>query len=136
MAGAVAGAIVAVLELAGLGAARASLVLSVLGVCVGAGAVIGGMLAAALAAASAVERLLAARAPAIVRAVAGALVVAAPALLILVPVGRTLFQGAYAATLPGAGVAPVAVPVGGWLAIAAASLVGARWRGDARASCR
>ncbi len=48
----------------------------------------------------------------------GAALIALPTLLVSVPLGRTLFQGAYAETLPGAGVAPIAVPVIVWLATA------------------
>jgi arylsulfatase A-like enzyme len=131
-AGAVAGAVVGVVEVARLGGGALSLWASVLGVCVGAGALIGGVLGGALAVAALVERAIGARAPSMVRAIAGALVLAAASLIVLVPVGRTMFQGAYAATLPGAGIAPWAVPLAGWLAVAAAIVLGRRWLGDGR----
>lgn len=130
-AGAIAGLAIAAVELARLGVARSSLVASVTAICVGAGAAVGLTLAVALALSAALDRRLAARtAPGTLRAATRALVVAAPAILVLVPVGRTMFQGSYAATLPGAGWAPLAVPVLGWLAIAAAVVVGRRWLGD------
>ena len=47
-----------------------------------------------------------------------AFALAAPSLLVMVPVSRTLFQGAYAQTLPMAGVLPFALPLVLWLAIA------------------
>lgn len=135
-AGAVAGLAVAAVELTELGAGRGSLVASVAAICVGAGAVIGLVLAAALTLAGALDRLIdramrgLPRAAPRVRTAARALVIAAPALLVLRSVGCTLFQGAYAATLPGAGWAPPLVPIAGWLAIAAAIAIGWRWLGD------
>ena len=131
-AGAIAGLIVAAIELAGLGAARLSLVDAVVAICAGAGAVVGMIVAVGLALGGVIERGLARRAPTLLARLASALVIAAPAMLVLRPVGRTLFQGAYAATLPGAGWAPVAVPVGGWLAIAVAIVLGRRWSGGGR----
>ncbi len=53
-----------------------------------------------------------------------AVLIAAPSLAIGVPLGQSLFQGAFAATLPGASVAPYAVPVLAWIAIAAAVFLG------------
>ena len=53
------------------------------------------------------------------------LIRAAPSLLVTVPVARTLFEGAFAATLPGASIAPIALPTGAWLALA-----GVVWAGD------
>src|SRR5688572_1433285 len=44
--------------------------------------------------------------------------VAAPSLLVTLPVGATLFRGAYAQTLPLASVLPYVVPLFGWLGIA------------------
>ena len=133
-AGAIAGLAVAALELGHLGAGRGSLVASVLAICVGAGALVGLTLTASGAAARASRRGLArvagGRVPPALVAVAAALVWAAPALLVLVPVGRALFQGAYAATLPGASAAPVLVPIAGWIGVAALILVGQRWQGD------
>ena len=131
-AGAVAGLVVAVLEVIGLHGGPLSLDASVLGVCIGAGAVTGLVIAAAIAAATLTRRALALRTPRAVTSIVAALVAAAPAFIVLVPVGRTMFQGAYAATLPGAHAAPWAVPLGGWLAIAAATIAGARWLGHGR----
>ena len=47
------------------------------------------------------------------RAWPAAVLVALPTLAIWIPVCRTLFEGAYAATLPGARVAPYALPANG-----------------------
>jgi arylsulfatase A-like enzyme len=55
-----------------------------------------------------------------------ALVVAAPSLIVFAPVSRSLFQGAYAQTLPGAQVAPVALPIALWLGCAAVIAIGRR----------
>jgi hypothetical protein len=55
---------------------------------------------------------------------------AAPALLVLVPVGRSLFDGALASTLPGAAAGPYLVPVIGVVAVAVAIRVGSAWYGD------
>src|SRR6185437_13375055 len=49
-----------------------------------------------------------------------ALVVAAPTLAVGIPVGQTLFDGAFAQTLPLAAEAPVLVPLGVWLLTAGA----------------
>ncbi len=51
---------------------------------------------------------------------------AAAALPAFLPVGRHLFDGGFASTLPGAAWAPVWVPVAGWLGVAAAIALGAR----------
>ncbi|HET9992371.1 MAG TPA: hypothetical protein VFQ65_27755, partial [Kofleriaceae bacterium] len=51
---------------------------------------------------------------------------ALPALLVLVPVGATLFDGAFAQTLPLAKQAPVLVPLAGWLGCAVAIAIGRR----------
>jgi choline-sulfatase len=56
--------------------------------------------------------------------VAGALLRAAPSLAITIPVARTLFEGAFAATLPAAGAMPLLLPLAAWLAVAGAILVG------------
>jgi hypothetical protein len=50
----------------------------------------------------------------------GALVLAAPTLLVTVPIGWTLFDGPYAQTLPLAAALPIAAPVLAWLLAAAA----------------
>lgn len=55
-----------------------------------------------------------------------ALGLAAPSLLVLVPVASTLFVGAYAQTLPLASALPVLLPLAGWGAIAAAIAGGRR----------
>jgi arylsulfatase A-like enzyme len=56
---------------------------------------------------------------------------ALPAVLVLVPVGRSLFDGAFAQTLPGAQVAPYLVPLAGLVAVAASVRAGTAWYGDA-----
>jgi choline-sulfatase len=53
-----------------------------------------------------------------------ALVVAAPTLAVGIPVGQTLFDGAFAQTLPLAAEAPVLVPLGVWLLTAGAIAIG------------
>jgi choline-sulfatase len=55
-----------------------------------------------------------------------ALGLAAPSLVIAVPVARSLFQGAYAQTLPLASVAPYVLPLVIWLGVAAAVAAGRR----------
>jgi hypothetical protein len=65
---------------------------------------------------------------------------AAGALIALVPVGRTLFDGARASTLPGASTAAIWFPALGFIAVAAAItlgqrlLAGTRWLSERRAS--
>ena len=56
----------------------------------------------------------------------GALIRGVPSLIVLVPVASTLFDGAYAQTLPFAKVLPFAIPLVGWLAISLAIAGGAR----------
>ena len=112
--GVAAGLLLALVELGMLGEAGGGLVLAVVGLCVGAGALVGVSVVATYAIA---RRLGLGR-------VTGALVIAAPSLALGVPLGESLFQGAFAATLPGASVAPVVVPVVAWLAIAAAVFTG------------
>ena len=51
---------------------------------------------------------------------------ALPALVVLVPVGATLFNGAFAQTLPLAKQAPILVPLAGWLGTAVAIAIGRR----------
>jgi len=66
------------------------------------------------------------------RAVAGrrplveALAIAAPSLLVTIPIGAVLFRGAYAQTLPMASVMPYVMPVVAWLGIAIAVWLGRR----------
>jgi len=54
---------------------------------------------------------------------------AAPALIVLAPVARSLFQGAFASSLPGAAWAPWLAPAVGLVAIAVAIRIGDRWYG-------
>ncbi len=56
----------------------------------------------------------------------GALIRGAPSLIVLIPVASTLFDGAYAQTLPLAKLLPFVVPGVGWLAISFAIAGGAR----------
>ena len=51
----------------------------------------------------------------------------APALIVFVPVSRSLFDGAFAQTLPGAQAAPYALPLALWIAAAAATAIGRRF---------
>lgn len=60
------------------------------------------------------------------RAPFAALGIAAPSLLVTLPVGATLFRGAYAQTLPLAGALPYVLPVVAWLGIAALVWIGRR----------
>lgn len=55
-----------------------------------------------------------------------ALIVAAPSLLVAAPVAATLFEGAYAQTLPLASLLPVVVPLVVWVGVAAAIAGGRR----------
>jgi arylsulfatase A-like enzyme len=55
----------------------------------------------------------------------GVLVRALPSLAVSIPVARTLFEGAFAATLPAAGAMPYVLPVAAWLGVALAI-----WLGD------
>lgn len=55
-----------------------------------------------------------------------ALIRALPSLVITIPVGATLFDGAFAQTLPLAKQAPFLIPLAGWLATAAAIAIGRR----------
>jgi len=122
-AGAVAGLGIGAIEVVRLGAlGRPALALAALAVLAVAGALTGAVLALTLAGA---DRLR-------VRGVVRALVLALPSLLLTIPVGRALFQGAFAATLPGARFAPIALPIAGVLGLALAIVVaGALLRADA-----
>jgi hypothetical protein len=115
---------VEVVRLGALG--RPALALTALAVAAVTGALFGGVIAGVAAALSALR----ARVPALGRA--APLVEAAPSALVTIPLGGSLFQGAFAATLPGARWAPIAIPVLGWLATAAAIAVAravvGRWR--------
>lgn len=51
---------------------------------------------------------------------------ALPVLAIAIPVARTLFEGAFAATLPGATVMPYVLPIAAWLAVGVAIWLGER----------
>ena len=59
-----------------------------------------------------------------------ALLHAAPVLFLLVPLAPRLFDGSFAATLPGAAAAPYLVPLAGWLLVALAVRIGSAWYGD------
>ncbi len=108
------------LEAARLGSA--TLALALVPVFAATGLVAGSVIAATERA----HAVAAARWPRMDRWWATALVLAAPTLLISVPVGRTLFQGAFAQTLPLAGAAPVLLPVAAWGGGALALAVGRR----------
>jgi hypothetical protein len=81
-------------------------------------------LAVAVAAALAVGRLLATRARR--RPWTAALARSLPALAVLIPVGRTTFEGAFASTLPGAATGRFWLPVVGLALVAAAVRLGER----------
>ena len=122
-AGVVAGLALAVLEVIALGAAaRPGLALTALVVAAVAGAITGG--------ATALAEAVAARVGA--RGLARAVIDAAPSVAVTIPVGGSLFQGAFAATLPGAQWAPIALPVLGWAALALAIVVARRLRAGGR----
>jgi len=57
---------------------------------------------------------------------ASALVIAMPSLVVTVPMCETLFDGAYARTLPGASLLPILGPVSLWLGLALAVALGRR----------
>jgi arylsulfatase A-like enzyme len=61
---------------------------------------------------------------------------ALPTVLVLVPVARSLFDGAFAQTLPGAQVAPFVLPLVGLAGIAVAIRLGCAWYGDASVARR
>ncbi|MCA9656912.1 MAG: sulfatase [Myxococcales bacterium] len=61
------------------------------------------------------------------RGLATAGIRAAASLLALVPVAANLFEGAFAATLPGASIAPYVLPTAGFLALAIALAFAGRW---------
>lgn len=121
-AGAAAGGAIAVLEVVRLGAVtRPALAASAVAVIAVAGALCGAAIATALRLADRVRA----------RGAARAIILALPSLALTIPVGGALFQGAFAATLPGARWAPIALPVLGVLAIALAIVaVGAIVRPD------
>ncbi|HUQ02752.1 MAG TPA: sulfatase [Kofleriaceae bacterium] len=112
--GVAAGLVLALVELALLGHVSGGLALAVIGLCVGAGALVG----ASVVLTYALARRLG------LGAVPGAVLIAAPSLVLGVPLGKSLFQGAFAATLPGASVAPYLVPIVAWLGIAATVFAG------------
>lgn len=123
-AGVVAGGLLGVIEVLRLGAlGRPGLAITALA----AVAVAGGLAGAAIGVADAIAARLG------LRGVARAVVLALPSLVLTIPVGSALFQGAFAATLPGARWAPIAIPVLGVLGLAAAILVAAALlRGERR----
>lgn len=118
-AGVASGVVVAFAELALIGGlGRPGLAATVLAVCAVTGALAGAWMALAC--------------PVLGRSgwltpgkVVGSLILALPTLVVTVPLGRNLFQGAFAETLPGAGWAPIAIPVVGLVGTAAAIAVGA-----------
>jgi arylsulfatase A-like enzyme len=59
-----------------------------------------------------------------------ALALAAPSLIVAAPVARTLFDGAFARTLPAAAALPWLLPIAVWLAVAAAVALGRRIASD------
>lgn len=69
------------------------------------------------------------------------LVVSLPSLLVTAPVAHTLFDGAYAQTLPGAAIAPYAIPVVAYLLTAGLVWIGSKigddrmWRATALLVC-
>jgi choline-sulfatase len=113
--GAAAGLILAIVELVLLGEiGNGGLALAIVGMFVGAGALVGLTIVVAYAIVMRAK----------IGRVAGAAIIAAPSLVLGVPLGKSLFQGAFAATLPGATVAPYVVPVLAWVVIAATVFVG------------
>ena len=125
-AGMVAGVVVAAIDVLGLGAvSRPGLALAVVALIAVAGAVTGAAIAVAAAAAAAVRR----QWPGRTGGALAALVAALPSLAISIPVSGALFEGAYAATLPGASVAPVVLPIVGWLGLAVAIVLGRHLHG-------
>ncbi|MBP6633942.1 MAG: sulfatase [Kofleriaceae bacterium] len=113
--------LVAAVEGARLG--QPAVALALLGLFAGTGLLAGLLVAGAEWAAAGLTRRLGARRGAGALAV---LVRAAPTLLVSVPVARGLFDGAFAASLPGAGAAPVLVPLLGLGATALALHLAAR----------
>jgi arylsulfatase A-like enzyme len=119
-----AGVVLGVLEGVRLGVTRVGLfattvvVFAFTGLAIAAVSVGGSRLLAAL-----LQRVLARRSA---RPWLSALVVAAPSLLLTWPVSSSLFDGAYAHTLPGARVWPILLPVVALAAITAAIVVGTR----------
>lgn len=112
---AIAGLLVGTLEAARLGSARLALALVPVFALTGLAA--GALIALA-------ERICERRRPVI-----AALGIAAPSLLVTMPVGQMLFRGAYAQTLPLAGVLPYAAPLLAWLGIATLVWIGRRLAG-------
>jgi len=104
------GVLIGALEAARLGNARLGIALVPL-------FALTGLIAGALVAGA--ERVVANRSPWLV-----AVAVSAPSLIVTLPVGATLFRGAYAQTLPLAGALPFIVPVVAWLGIAVLVRVG------------
>lgn len=111
----VAAALLGALEAARLGNAR--LALALIPVYAATGLVLG----AAIAGAEATVRR---RGPWLAAAV-----VALPSLIITVPIAASTFRGAYAQTLPGASLLPIAAPAVAWGAIAVAVRLGRRFAG-------
>ncbi|MDQ3340154.1 MAG: sulfatase-like hydrolase/transferase [Myxococcota bacterium] len=109
---AIAGVLLGALEAARLGNGR-------LGIAIVPVFALTGLVAGAIIAA--VERAMEGR-----HALGAAIGIAAPSMIVTLPVAGTLFRGAYAQTLPLASVLPFVVPVIGWLGIAGLVWIGRR----------
>ena len=105
-------AVIGALEAGRLG--KASLAIVLVPLFAAAGTLIGALIAA-------ITRTVRGRGP-----WATAVALAAPSVLVMVPVSRTLFQGAYAQTLPMVGALPYVLPLIAWGAIAVAIAAGRR----------
>jgi hypothetical protein len=116
IAGVLGAAFIAAIEVVALGSGRPGVFAPAVALILSLGAAIGAVMAIAE---WTVERLR--PSPLVV-----ALIRAGGAVIPLIPVGRSLFSGGLAATLPGAAWAPLWVPALGVLGIAAAALAGAR----------
>lgn len=113
-----AGVLLAAVEILAIGATRPALAGTLLAVFAATGAIAGLVM---LATEGIVRKVGLAAWPA-------AVLVALPTLAIWIPVSRTLFEGAYAATLPGAGAAPYALPPILLLGVVVAARLAAWWR--------
>jgi hypothetical protein len=118
VAGTAAGALVGVVEVLAIGATRPALAGTLLALFATTGALAG----AAMATTEAIARRIG------LRAGPTAVLAALPSLAIGVPVAGTLFEGAFAATLPGATAAPYALPVLLVIGVAAAARLAWAWR--------
>ena len=110
-------ALIAPLELGALGTDDMQVVWAWISLVLGLGATIGATIAIS-------EWLVARLRPRPLRAAA---LRGATCLPVLIPVSLHLFEGAFAQTLPGARLAPVLVPLLGWLALTMTFWTGSRW---------